>query len=1129
MVSITASAAATDITVTIDTGTSVTLRDADGDDYYDIGTADELYAFAAAVNRGNGAINGELTADITVNENVLTEDGELNGDGSNFRVWTPIGKGIHIYKGTFDGGEYTVRGLYFNNSNTTYVGLFGYIDDGGRVQNVGVVDSYISANYYVGGVVGHSSSNSTVTNCYNAGTVTSNSRFIGGVVGINYGTMTNCHNEGTVSGSSEVGGVVGVNYGTVTNCYNEGTVSGTGYVGGVVGYNYSTVTNCYNTGTVSGTDDINVGGVVGTNIGTVTNCYYLNGCATDGDDVTQFGIGNETAGSTTSDVTGQTDSKTADWFASGEVCTAVGYHCGSGAANGFCDLCIYDAATLNADNYYEISNGGQLFWFGNYINTIDRTANAVLTADIDLEGRALSPIGKAANKYAGVFDGQGHTISNFNITITGVGNWGLFGYVAGEGTVIKNFSINGDVTTSLTSNVDVQYGVVGQADGTAEIRNVHSSVNLTSNDTYQKKYFGGIVGRSGNITIDSCSFRGKLSLSSNKFDCVGGILGYAYNGKTTKITNCGFYGNIESTYTSGNVGGILGYYNGENAKALTISNCLNSGTLPEGRGAIVGTVNNYGSTNAGSNNYYVSDLTHSNTNITATSVTSAQLASGEIVLSLGDVWGQNIDNGKTNQGYPVIGGATVYCVTNCLGNADYSNTNAVRHASGCVLYNGAYSLCGEFSSNGIVDGVYHISTAEQLVSFAKTVNNGNTEIDAKLINNIDLTGYEWTPIGTAENMYSGIFDGNGKSITVQFSYSGGYEDEKENYSLFGFINGAKICNLTVKGSINVRGAYATGLVSQVYGNVSIENCISDVDITTRGMMAYASGLVGRVEGCLNIIDCGFTGSMSNPGQAFNSSGLVSDAQNTAEVYISNSFVAADFSDYTQLSFDSGDTFIKGGGIVNIINCYYLESLNGTPAYATQKTAEQFASGEVAYLLQQGNTEQVWGQMSNTEGSLPIITDNEIYKVAKVGETGNYSVANVGDTNGDGTVDVEDYQALVNTVLADNHEQIETASYDDIVKYDLDGDGYLDVIDAYLLHLFINGFTTVDVYAVGDYNLNGKAFEEADIFAMAEAMKAPEDLETHEKYACDINGDGKVSYDDLNTLTNMFPLYFVGEE
>ena len=631
MVSITASAAATDITVTIDTGASVALKDADGDDYYDIGTADELYAFAAAVNDGNYAINGELTADITVNENVLTSDGGLNGNVSNFREWTPIGNGDNNYAGIFDGDEHTVRGLYFNSVKTDCVGLFGIVAFEGKVQNIGIIDSYINGSSNVGSVIGRSQG--TITNCYNEGSVSGYTN-VGGVVGNSYGSMTDCYNEGTVRGLAIVGGVVGFNNNTVTNVHNTGTVTGSGdYVGGVVGYsgNNSTMANCYNTGTVTGNEDY-VGGVVGYsgsnitvtncyNTGSVSgkgnfvggvlgkngssdivmNCYYLSGCATDGKSVTQFGIGNETAGSTTSDVTGQTDSKTADWFASGEVCIAVGYHCGSGAANGFCDLCIYDAATLNADNYYEISNAGQLFWFGNYINTVDRTANAVVTADIDLEGKALSPIGKAANKYQGVFDGQGHTISNFNMTITGAGNWGLFGYATGEGTVIKNFSISGDVTTALTSNVDVQYGVVGQADGGAEIRNVHSSVNLTSKDAYQKKYFGGIVGRTGNITVDSCSFSGKLSLDSNTLDCVGGIAGYIYNGKTAEITNCGFYGTIESTYSGGSVGGILGYYNGENAKALTVSNCLSVGTLPEGRNAIVGTLKNYGSTNAGSN------------------------------------------------------------------------------------------------------------------------------------------------------------------------------------------------------------------------------------------------------------------------------------------------------------------------------------------------------------------------------------------------------------------------------------------------------------------------------------------------------------------------------------------------
>ena len=57
--SLTASAAAADdLTVTIDTGASVTLKDTDGDGYYEIENADGLYAFSAAVNGGNTAIYG---------------------------------------------------------------------------------------------------------------------------------------------------------------------------------------------------------------------------------------------------------------------------------------------------------------------------------------------------------------------------------------------------------------------------------------------------------------------------------------------------------------------------------------------------------------------------------------------------------------------------------------------------------------------------------------------------------------------------------------------------------------------------------------------------------------------------------------------------------------------------------------------------------------------------------------------------------------------------------------------------------------------------------------------------------------------------------------------------------------
>ena len=91
------------------------------------------------------------------------------------------------------------------------------------------------------------------------------------------GTITNSYNAGSVSGTERyVGGVSGYNDGgTITNCYNVGSVGGSGYVGGVNGWNIGIITNCYNTGSVSGTG-VNVGGVIGRNESnaSITNCYY---------------------------------------------------------------------------------------------------------------------------------------------------------------------------------------------------------------------------------------------------------------------------------------------------------------------------------------------------------------------------------------------------------------------------------------------------------------------------------------------------------------------------------------------------------------------------------------------------------------------------------------------------------------------------------------------------------------------------------------------------------------------------------------------------------------------------------------------------------------------------------------
>ena len=829
--------------------------------------------------------------------------------------------------------------------------------------------------------------------------------------------------------------------------------------------------------------------------------------------------------------------------------------------NGIC-CDTFEQPIKNVDGYYEIHNLGTFVWFAEQYNngSLGSSANAILTDDVDLSGFNWNPLGKSAKMYMGIFDGQGHTITGFNMTITGKGNWGLFGYATGEGTVIKNFSINGDVTTALTSNVDVQYGVVGQADGGAEIRNVHSSVNLTSKDAYQKKYFGGIVGRTGNITVDMCSFNGKLSLGSNTLDCVGGIVGYVYNGKTAKINNCGFYGNIESTYSGGNVGGVLGYYNGENAKALTISNCLSVGTLPEGRGAIVGTLKNYGSTNAGSNNYYLDGLAHSVTNITANSASQKGLENGRIAYYLQSnnteqVWGQDIDNGKPRQYVPTINAGKLYKVPVCGGDTGYSNSSETN-GHNYIDYKCAF--CGMYTQPPKGDIYYLISNIGHLLWWQQAINEaGANEMYVKLVADIDLNPgyvfnedgtvlyngepvtsgwYEWTPMGTEEETSGGDFFGNNHTI------SGIYINSDIDYAgFFGVTYNANIkdfniSNAYIKGKTSAGGLCGKAMYSK------ITNCVSNATVSAE---INAGGICGEIKQT-NFYQCGNNGNidgyyaggicgyepMGEPGKVY--FGYMENCYNTGDItgasYAGGLFgFRIDTQCYN--CFNIGK--VTSGANAHDISTFHFNNKNSYYLSETEtedggKTVEQFASGEVAYLLG-----EAWGQVSNTEGSLPIITDNEIYKVVTVGETGNYSVANVGDTNGDGTVDVNDYQVLVNAILNEDPEQeavkqIETASYDDIVKYDLDGDGYLDVIDASLMHLFINGFTTVDVYAVGDYDLNGIAFEEADIKAIKHAIENPEKLATYKKYASDINGDGKVSYDDLNTLTSMFPLYFVGE-
>ena len=137
------------------------------------------------------------------------------------------------------------------------------------------------------------------------------------------------------------------------------------------------------------------------------------------------------------------------------------------------------------------------------------------------------------------------------------------------------------------------------------------------------------------------------------------------------------------------------------------------------------------------------------------------------------------------------------------------------------------------------DGVYQIGTADELVWFAKQVNGGSTAISGVLTAEIDLNGFDWTPIGSSAKKFSGSFDGAGHTIkNLTIDYQTVKSGERLYLGLFGYAEGTKdnraaIKNLTVQGSVNAGSEFS------VYsGNVAgVVACGSYVDV---------SGVISRV-------------------------------------------------------------------------------------------------------------------------------------------------------------------------------------------------------------------------------------------------------------------------------------------
>ena len=224
---------------------------------YLISDASELRKLAKDVENGN-SYSGKyfkMTNDITINKNVLTDDGELNGDGSNFELWFPIGYRISIsyktkeFSGNFDGDGHKISGVYIHFEelrDIEYLALFGYVKNA-SISNLILVDSYIHGkedkdlkyiNHGTSGIVGTADGFVEINNCHNYATVIQEHyMFFGWSAGILVSfrsgstNIINCTNHGKITGDEVFGITLGDKNCVIDMCLNYGVLKGDGAIG----------------------------------------------------------------------------------------------------------------------------------------------------------------------------------------------------------------------------------------------------------------------------------------------------------------------------------------------------------------------------------------------------------------------------------------------------------------------------------------------------------------------------------------------------------------------------------------------------------------------------------------------------------------------------------------------------------------------------------------------------------------------------------------------------------------------------------------------------------------------------------------------------------------------------------
>ena len=394
-----------------------------------------------------------------------------------------------------------------------------------------------------------------------------------------------------------------------------------------------------------------------------------------------------------------------------------------------------------------------------------------------------------------------------------------------------------------------------------------------------------------------------------------------------------------------------------NSNSGTIANCCASGTgSVKLCGSNSGTIQNcYAAGGSGTTlasggtitNCYLKAGT-SESAVNGTGITQGDFQSGKVayLLNKDGCWGQTVNSDSL----PKLGGKQVFFKEG--GSPAYHN------------HNGYCNICLKKPSNSDgTSGNWQISNVDELYWYAKLINGeleGTTNYSKNAVLTADITVntgvlnpdgtlnesgkdslVKWTPIGKEQKDTNTVtFNGNGHTI------SGLYCDSGYLVGLFGYLYNSTIQNVIISDSY-FSGSYVGGVCGQMNAS-TITNCFSS------SMVKGGSGVGGI---------CGSLAAIINPGTISNcaSSGRVN---------------------YTSINNNGGGVCGSSGTKGTITNCYYdkdkytgtaIGSGNGTNVEG--KTTKEFASGEVAYLLNGSSSSGIWKQNIDKEGASRDETPN----------------------------------------------------------------------------------------------------------------------------------------------------------